>query len=344
MHTPTTIAHYHLLELIGQDGPIEIWRARDSRLQRIVAVQVLRRGPDTPQEEVDRFRRQAHVASLVTHPHVCAVHNWGEEDGQPYVVRELLSGQRLDEVIGGVAMPVDRAVELAVQLTGALSAVHRRGLVHGHVRPSNVRVTTDGHVKLLGLGTAVADPAASAPDLGAFATTAVDIDPALTDAAPDEGDPYLSPEQVAGHPPIAASDVFAAGALLYEMVTGRPPFAGATPAELSKAILSSPPVPVRRLNRRVSIPLAAVIARAIAKDPARAPCVAPGTARRPARGAASSPGRAGARAHCRVSGPWPSRRQGSRWSAVRRPPGGSVGCPVSAGLRARATPSCSATS
>ena len=268
MHTPpTTIAHYHLLEIIGQDGSIETWRARDSRLQRIVAVQVLRRGPETPQDAVDRFRRQAHVASLVTHPHVCAVHNWGEEDGQPYVVRELLSGQRLDEVIGEAGMPVDRAVELAVQLAGALSAVHRRGLVHGHVRPSNVRVTADGHVKLLGLGTAVADPEASAPDLSAFATTAVDIDSTLGDVAPDESDPYLSPEQVAGHPPTAASDVFAAGVLLYEMVTGRRAFAGTTPAELSKAILTSTPVPVRRLNRRVSVPLAAVIARAIAKDP-----------------------------------------------------------------------------
>jgi serine/threonine protein kinase/tetratricopeptide (TPR) repeat protein len=267
VQTPTTIAHYHLLELIGQDGPIDTWRARDARLQRIVAVQVLRRGPDTPHETVDRFRRQAHVASLVTHPHVCAVHNWGEEDGQPYVVRELLSGQRLDEVLAGGAMPIDRAVELATQLTSALGAVHRRGLVHGHVRPANVRVTTDGHVKLLGLGTAMADPAAPAADRGAFATTAVDIDPALADAVPDAGDPYLSPEQAAGHPPIAASDVFATGVLLYEMVTGRRPFVGATPAALAQAILASSPVPVRRLNRRVSVPLAAVIARAMARDP-----------------------------------------------------------------------------
>lgn len=265
--TPASIAHYQLLERIGQDGPTEVWRARDARLQRIVAIQVLRRGPDTSQEAVDRFRRQAHVASLVTHPHICAVHNWGEEDGQPYVVRELLSGHRLDELLAGGALPVDRVLDLAIQLTGALCAVHRRGLVHGHVHPSNVRVTADGHVKLMGLGGAIADASASAPDLGAFATTAVDLDTSVADGVPAEGDPYLSPEQVAGHPPIAASDIFSTGVLLYEMTTGRPAFTNASPTELSKAILSSEPTPVRRLNRRLPPALAETIGHALAKDP-----------------------------------------------------------------------------
>lgn len=264
---PAPIAHYQLLELIGQDGLADIWRARDARLQRIVALQLLRRGPDTPPEVVDRFRRQAHVASLVTHPHICAVHNWGEENGEPFVVRELLSGHRLDELLAAGPMALDRTLELTIQLAGALSAVHRRGLVHGHVRPSNVRVTADGHVKLMGLGAAVADSSAAAPDLGAFATTAVDLDTAFPDGAPAEADPYVSPEQVAGHPPVAASDVFSTGVLLYEMTTGRAPFSGDSPTELSKAILSSAPPPVRRLNRRVPASLAAVIDRALHKDP-----------------------------------------------------------------------------
>lgn len=241
MNTPASIAHYQLLELIGQDGPVETWRARDARLQRTVAIQVLRRGPNTTQEAIDRFRRQAHVASLVTHPHICAVHNWGEDDGQPYVVRELLSGERLDQLLARGALAPDRVLELAIQLTGALCAVHRRGLVHGQLRPSHIRVTADGHVKVLGLGTAVADPNAAAPDLGAFATTAVDIETAAPFSAPTEADPYLSPEQVAGHPPVAVSDVFATGVLLYEMATGTAPFSGATGAELSRAILSTPP-------------------------------------------------------------------------------------------------------
>ena len=267
MTTPASIAHYHLLEIIGKDGPVETWRARDARLQRTVALQVLRRGSDTTQDEIDRFRRQAHVASLVTHPHICAVHNWGEDEGQPYVVRELLSGERLDQLLSRGALQPERVLELGLQLLSALCAVHRRGLVHGHVRPSNVRVTADGHVKLLGLGTAVADPGAAAPDLGAFATTAVDIEPAAPSAAPAEGDPYLSPEQVAGHSPVAASDVFSTGVVLYEMATGTRPFRGETSAELSRAILSSPPVPVRRANRNVPSALAAQIDRALAKDP-----------------------------------------------------------------------------
>ncbi len=265
MATPTQIAHYQLLELMGHDGPVETWRARDTRLQRSVAVQILRRGPDVTPDVVERFRREAHVASLVTHPHICAVHNWGEEDGQPYVVREMLSGCRLDEMIAGGALPVDRTLDLAIQLTGAICAVHRRGLVHGHVRPANVRVTADGHVKLLGLGSAVADPDAPSPELSAFATTAVDIE-----TSPDAThvvDPYLSPEQIAGHPPVVASDVFSTGVVLYEMATGVRPFDDESPPDLARAILSSPPTPVRQRNRAVPQALAALIERALAKDP-----------------------------------------------------------------------------
>jgi tetratricopeptide (TPR) repeat protein len=130
-----------------------------------------------------------------------------------------------------------------------------------------VRVTADGHLKVLGLGNAVADPNAAAPDLGAFATTAVDIETAAPSGVPTEADPYLSPEQVAGHPPVAVSDVFSTGVMLYEMATGMRPFSGATSAELSRAILSADPVPVRRVNRRVPTALAQVIERALAKDP-----------------------------------------------------------------------------
>lgn len=261
------IAHYELIDRIGQEGPVETWRARDSRLQRTVAVQVLRRTPDMPQEVIDRFRREAHVASLITHPHICAVHNWGEDDGHPYVVRELLSGQKLDQLLTAGPLPVDRVVDLGIQLAGALCAVHRRGLVHGHVRPAAVRVTADGHVKLLGLGTAVADPTASAPDVSAFATTAVDIETTAAAAAAAEGDPYLSPEQVAGHAPTALSDVFAMGTLLYEMVTGTRPFSGANGPELARAILAAAPVPVRKRQRQVPTALAAAIQRALSGDP-----------------------------------------------------------------------------
>lgn len=269
MSTPASIAHYQLLELIGQDGPVETWRARDARLQRTVALQVLRRTADTTPEQVDRFRRQAHVASLVTHPHICAVHNWGEDADQPYVVGELLSGERLDQVLASGAMPIDRVIDVGIQLAGALSAVHRRGLVHGQVRPSHLRITADGHVKLLGLGNAVADPASTAPGLGAFATTAVDMATSTAWAPVAEVDPYQSPEQVAGQGPTAASDLFSTGALLYEAVTGTRAFAGASPTELSRAILSWTPPPVRRVNRRVPGRLADAIERALSKEPHR---------------------------------------------------------------------------
>ncbi|MBA2353858.1 MAG: protein kinase, partial [Acidobacteria bacterium] len=265
MSTPEQIAHYQLLELVGRDGQAENYRARDLRLQRTVAVKLLRDGTASP-EAVERFRREAHIASLVTHPHVAAVHDSGDDQGRAFMVSELLEGQLLANLIDHAPLPIDRVVDIALQLTGALLAAHRCGLVHGSVSPDSVFITSDGHVKVLGLGTAVVDPAVAA-GTSAFKTTAVDVETLAAAPVTHTVHPYLAPEQVAGHPASQASDLFAVGAVLYEMLTGQQAFNGETPAELARAILQQPVPPPRSRTRKVPAILLPVLQRALAKDP-----------------------------------------------------------------------------
>jgi serine/threonine protein kinase/tetratricopeptide (TPR) repeat protein len=270
----TRISHYELLEAIGRDGPTEIYRARDTRLERDVALKLLRSEETSRPAAVERFRREARIASLVTHPHICTVHDSGEEDGRAFLVCELLEGRALDEVMGGSPLQADRTIDIGIQLADALSAAHRRGIVHGSVKPSNVFITTDGHVKLLELGAAAAMPlehdaaAGSATGTSVSRTTSIELARATVRVDRERFHPYLSPEQISGGAD-ARSDIFSAGALLYEMATGVPAFAGSTPADLATAIAAHVPPRARTVNPAVPAPLEAIIARAIEKDPAR---------------------------------------------------------------------------
>jgi eukaryotic-like serine/threonine-protein kinase len=263
----TQISHYQLLDRIGRDGPAEIYRARDLRLDRGVAVKILRADARARPGAVERFEREARIASLVTHPHVCAVHDSGDENGQAFLVCELLEGQALDELMAGAALRADRTLDIGIQLADALGAAHRRGVVHGGVKPSNVFVTTDGHVKLLELGAVVAAAhQGPVPANSPSADTASQVAPAPEDPS-EFFHAYLSPEQVEGRAPDERSDIFATGALLYAMATGRAPFAAATPAETARAIAAAAPPPPRTLNPAVPEPLEPIIRRALAKEP-----------------------------------------------------------------------------
>ena len=217
------ISHYELLQPIGRDGASEIFRARDLRLDREVAVKLLRPEEIARPGAVELFRREARLASLVTHPHVCAVHESGEESGQPFLVCELLEGRALDEIIAGRPLPGDRLLDIAAQLADALNAIHRRGLVHGGLKPSNVFITNDGHVKVLELGAVgAATPDRPRGDVGrASQTTTVNISPPRPVPVGNVFHAYLAPEQIAGSGADYRADIFALGALIYEMATGR---------------------------------------------------------------------------------------------------------------------------
>jgi tetratricopeptide (TPR) repeat protein len=269
---PLRIAHYELFKSIGRDGASEIYRARDLRLEREVAVKLLRREQITDPAAVDLFQREAHLASLVTHPHICAVHDSGKDNGQPYLVLEFLDGRALDEVIADTPLPVDRALEICMQIADALGAAHRRDIVHGNLKPSNVFITTDGHVKLLELGAARAATPASvvvARTDGASRTTSMQVPRVAPAPVAEFFHAYLAPEQIAGLGADPRADIFATGALLYEMITGRRAFQGDTPSEVSRAIGVQEPVGARAVNPQVPAAVEAVLARALAKDPSK---------------------------------------------------------------------------
>lgn len=267
MSTPQRISHYELMEAIGRDGPTEIYRARDLRLQREVAVKLLRPEEQARPEALERFRREARISSLVSHPHICAVHDSGDEDGQAFLVCELLEGRALDEVLASGPMPLDRVLEIAVQIADALAAAHRRGIAHGNLKPSNVFITTDGHVKLLELGAAAAASGAHPHVTGDSGTTSINVRLAAQASTGEFFHPYLSPEQVGGRAGDARSDVFAAGALLYEMAAGARAFNGASHSVVAAAITGKHPPAARTVNPAVPPALDRIIDRAIAKEP-----------------------------------------------------------------------------
>ena len=263
------ISHYELLEPIGRDGPAEIYRAHDLRLERDVAVKLLRSDAMARLEAVERFRREARIASLVTHPHICTVHDSGEENGQAFLVCELLEGTALDEMMAGSPLPIERVLDFGLQIADALAAAHRRGIVHGNLKPSNVFITSDGHAKLLELGAVAAAPSPRSPASDETASHTAPVD--LMHTRPASGEffhPYIAPEQVSGSGD-HRSDIFATGALLYEMATGTPAFRGSTAAEVAGAIAGHAPPRPRRLNPRLPAAIERIILRALEKDAAR---------------------------------------------------------------------------
>ena len=271
MTTPRRISHYEIIERIGRDGPTEIYRARDLRLHREVALKLLRPEELSRPGALDRFRREAHIASLVTHPHICTVHDSGEADGQMFLVCELLEGRALDEMVAAEgALPADQVVDIGIQIADALAASHRRGVVHANLKPSNVFITNDGHAKLLELGAAGAVATAGTPISRGSSARTTSVTPVPAIAPGVEGDffhPYLSPEQVSGSPADGRSDIFATGALLYEMVTGTPAFRGVSLSDIATDISSRTPTRPRSLRADVPFALESVILRALSKAP-----------------------------------------------------------------------------
>ncbi len=246
------IAHYRIVEKIGEGGMGVVYRALDERLDRSVAVKVLR---DLGSDEGlrDRFLREARVAAQLSHPHVCQVYEIGEDSGRPFLVMELLQGESLASRIGRGAIPILEAAAVARQTLAALAELHARGFVHRDLKPSNLYLTPHG-VKLLDFGLARWLDAQAAGN--------------LTVSGSVMGTPfYMAPEQALGQPISAATDLFAMGVILYEMASGQRPFAGrATPEVLYNIVHEA--VPALGGSAEAAA-LSLVIQRAVEKDPVR---------------------------------------------------------------------------
>src|SRR5437016_7667358 len=228
------LTHYRILSPLGAGGMGEVYRALDIRLDREVAIKVL---PADFAKDVDRLRRfeqEARAVGRLNHPNILVIHDIGTHEGSPYIVSELLEGETLRERIEQGALPARKAMDFALQMARGLAAAHEKGIVHRDLKPENLFVTQDGRIKILDFGLAkLTHPEKPGVPLTEIATETVGTEPGIVMGTVG----YMSPEQVRGKPADERSDIFALGAVLYEMLSGRRAFHGETAADTMTAIL-----------------------------------------------------------------------------------------------------------
>jgi serine/threonine-protein kinase len=253
---------YEIVSPLGAGGMGEVYRARDTRLGREVAVKVLPPGFSEDADRLRRFEQEARAASALNHPNILTVHDVGTQDGAPYVVSELLEGETLRERLSSGALSSRRAVDYATQIARGLAAAHEKGIVHRDLKPENLFVTKDGRVKILDFGLAkLTRPEKIGPTTEAPTQTA-GTEPGVVMGTAG----YMSPEQVRGQAADQVSDIFSLGAVLYEMLTGRRAFRGASAIETLNAILKEEPAEVSQSGRDVSPPLERITRRCLEKS------------------------------------------------------------------------------
>jgi eukaryotic-like serine/threonine-protein kinase len=230
----TKLGPYQIVAPIGAGGMGEVYRARDSRLNRDVAIKVLPSAFSKDQERLHRFEQEALAAAALNHPNVLAVYDVGTENGAPYIVSELLDGETLRNRLQAGPLPVRKAVDYTAQIARGLAAAHSKGILHRDLKPENVFLTRDGQVKILDFGLA---KLTSPHESGNDATRSLGSTPGMVVGTVG----YISPEQARGKPADTRSDLFALGAILYETLTGERAFKGDTPADTLTAILTKDP-------------------------------------------------------------------------------------------------------
>jgi serine/threonine protein kinase/tetratricopeptide (TPR) repeat protein len=266
----TLLGHYRILEEIGAGGMGVVYRARDERLERDVAVKVLPAGTLADEAARHRFRKEALALSRVNHANIAAVYDFDTQDGVDFLVMELVSGTTLDtRLAASGALTEPEAVRLGTQLARGLAAAHEKGVVHRDLKPGNLRLTRDGELKILDFGLArLLDPVKQAGGPGTTTGMASTLTASGTDAYAGTV-PYMAPEQLRGERADARSDLYAAGAVLYELCTGKRPFPQTHGPLLIDAILNQPPLPPSSQHRHLSPALESIILKALDKDPER---------------------------------------------------------------------------
>jgi len=271
METGSRLAHYEIVALLGEGGMGTVYRATDTRLDREVAIKVLPAELTADVERRQRFRQEALLAAAFNHPNIATVHDVGEHDGVTFIVMELVRGESLRSLIRKEPLDIGRVVDIATGVAAGLARAHREGVLHRDLKPDNVVLTDEGVPKVLdfGLGKLMGDvDPDEGGELAEAPTVSVQTSPYLTRAGQVIGTlAYMSPEQVHGRPVDARSDVFSFGILLYEMLAGTRPFAGASNLDTATAILRDDPAPLDELRRDVPPGLQAILARCLEKDP-----------------------------------------------------------------------------
>src|SRR5436309_8312630 len=237
-----SLGRYRIAEQIGTGGMGVVYHARDQRLDRDVAVKVMPTGSLSDQASRSRFRKEALALSRLTHPNIAVVHDFDSENGTDFLVMEMVPGMTLEEKLHAGPIPEAESLRLVIQLLEGLAAAHEQGVVHCDIKPSNLRVTPDGRLKILDFGIAKLLPTGE----GAATETLTEVH-GVTGTLP-----YMSPEQLRGEPPDARTDIYSAGAVLYEMATGRRPFEAKLSTALTNDIIHRPPSSPRNVKPDLS--------------------------------------------------------------------------------------------
>jgi Tol biopolymer transport system component len=255
---------YEILSPLGAGGMGEVYKARDSRLKRDVALKVLPAVFSADAERLRRFEQEAQAASALNHPNILAIYDIGTDDGAPYIVSELLEGETLRNRLAGGAFTTRRAIGHALQIAQGLAAAHEKGIVHRDLKPENVFVTSDGRVKILDFGLAkLTQPDRPAESQTNLPTQGPGTEPGIVLGTLG----YMSPEQVRGKSADARSDIFSFGAILYEMLSGRRAFHGDTAADTISAILTKDPPDLSETNQKISEGLERIVDHCLEKSP-----------------------------------------------------------------------------
>ncbi|HXI04412.1 MAG TPA: serine/threonine-protein kinase, partial [Candidatus Saccharimonadales bacterium] len=257
------IGPYVIAGPLGAGGMGEVYRARDTRLERDVALKVLPERTAADQEALSRFEREAKAIAALSHPNILAIHDLGVHEGKAYSVTELLEGETLRSRLGGGALPLRKGVDYALQIAHGLAAAHDKGVIHRDLKPENLFVTHDGRVKILDFGIAKL----AQPDAGDGGTAAPTVDPGTLPGTVIGTLGYMSPEQVRGAAVDPRSDLFSFGAVLYEMLSGRRAFRGDTPADTISAILREDPPDLSQTGRNVAPGVERVVRHCLEKSP-----------------------------------------------------------------------------
>jgi eukaryotic-like serine/threonine-protein kinase len=253
---------YEILAPLGTGGMGEVYKARDPRLNRVVAIKVLPRAAAADLERRARFEREAQAIAALNHPNIVTIHAVEEAEGVPFFTMEYVDGRTLAQMIPPHGLPLDELLRIAIPLTDAVGAAHQRGILHRDLKPANVMVTSDGRVKVLDFGLAKLREALIHEDGGAQTTAESTGEGRIVGTVA-----YMSPEQAEGKPLDQRSDIFSLGILMYEMTTGQRPFKGDTSVSVLSAILKDTPSSVTDLRPDLPRDLAKLLRRALTKDP-----------------------------------------------------------------------------
>ena len=261
----TRFNHYEILAPLGAGGMGEVYRAKDTRLDREVAIKVLPADFATDADRLRRFEQEARATSALNHPNILTVYDIGTHEGQPYIVAELLEGEELRAQMEDGAIAPKKAIEYAQQIASGLAAAHAKGITHRDLKPENLFVTKDERVKILDFGLAKLRPQ---PAISAGSE--VQTQKKITDPGTVMGTVgYMSPEQVRGQDVDHRSDIFSFGLILYEMLSGQRPFTGESMADVMSAILKEEPPELSESNAKISPALDRIVRRCLEKKPER---------------------------------------------------------------------------